>query len=119
MISGIPLFPGGASGVGLLLLRLAVAGSLLTQAATHAQTPNAAQFIAILLAAALCAGFRTSVAACISGVALLAALPSLDAALHAATAAALALTGPGALSADARLFGRRTVTLPERDDTIV
>jgi hypothetical protein len=51
---------------------------------------------------------------CIAGPAPLAYV-----AIHLGIAAALALTGPGAISLDALMFGRRTVILTTRDDTKV
>ncbi len=73
---------------------------------------------------ALCVGLQARV---IAGFSLLASLAGLAVAsaplelvaLHTISAAALVLTGPGAFSADARLFGRRTITLQDRDDSIV
>jgi hypothetical protein len=124
MISGLSLFPGGAIGVGLLLLRLSVAGSLLLLAVMLSDTANWLQFLAILGAASLCAGFQTRMLASFSLVAPIASLaiasvPLSLAALHLVDAFALALTGAGAWSVDAALFGRRIVTLPDRNDTIV
>jgi hypothetical protein len=43
-------------------------------------------------------------------------IDTVVAAYVAADAAALALLGPGALSLDARLFGRREVVIPDRAD---
>jgi hypothetical protein len=124
MISGLPLFPGGATGAGLLLLRFSVAISLLMLSAMHSGAANWLQFLAILTVASLCAGFQTRVLGGLSLAAPIFALaasrtPLLLAALHIVDALALVLTGPGAWSADAVLFGRRIVTLPDRNNTIV
>jgi hypothetical protein len=79
---------------------------------------------AILVAIGLVGGLQTRILAVVSSLAslacLMAASPPLGlAAVHMISAIALALTGAGAFSLDARLFGRRTVTLPDPDDTIV
>ena len=123
MISGLALFPGGAAGAGVLLLRLSVASSLLILSGLHSDGANVLQFLAILAALGLCVGFQTRVVAGLSLAAPIFGLASGAsvslATLHAIDALALVLTGPGAWSADAVLFGRRTVTLPDRNDTIV
>ena len=123
MMSGLDLFPGGATGGGLLLLRFSVASSLLMLSTLHFGGANLLQFLAVLAAMGLCAGFRTRVVAGFSLAApifgLASGASSSLAILHAINALALALTGPGAWSADAVLFGRRKVTLPDRDDSIV
>lgn len=124
MISGLALYPAGFLGTGLLLLRVCVAGSLVGLSGVSAGSADALQFLSVVMALALCAGIQTrafAVIALAAPVFWLAhgwAFPILSA-MHAADALALILTGPGAWSADAILFGRRTVTLPDRDDTIV
>jgi hypothetical protein len=120
----IALFPGGIVGAGLLLLRTSVAVSVLMLTNLFSQTFGLAQWAGVLAAIGLCAGLQTRT---LAGLSLFAPLLSLTAAsaplgqtaLHLTTALALALTGPGAFSADARLFGRRTITLRDRDDSIV
>lgn len=124
MISGVALFPGRIAGAGLLLLRISVASSLLLLSALHSGDTSWLQFLALLAAISLCAGFQTRVIAGLSLAAPIFALAAAPAplplaALHVMDAIALALIGPGAWSADAVLFGRRTVTLPDRNDTIV
>jgi hypothetical protein len=124
MISGLALFPGGVIGAGLLLLRISVASTLIMITCVHCDAPDWVQFLSILAAASLCAGLQTRIMACLSIVAPVFALfasrvPLLPAALHAMDALALVLTGAGAWSADAVMFGRRVVTLPDRNDTIV
>jgi hypothetical protein len=120
MISGHALFPAGFVGGGLLLLRLSVAISLLLL--TGLDSANWCQFLAILGAIGLCAGLQTRGLAALSLAApLLALVPALAplTVVHVIDAVALALAGPGAWSADAIMFGRRKVILPDRDDTIV
>jgi hypothetical protein len=119
MISGLAQYPGGAMGAGLLLLRFSVAGSLLKLSVLPSEAANWLEFLVVLGATGLCAGLRTRVIASLSLTALFVSAPSALSALHAVDALALILTGPGAWSVDAFLFGRRTVTLPDREDTIV
>jgi uncharacterized membrane protein YphA (DoxX/SURF4 family) len=124
MISGLALFPGGPTGAGVLLLRASVASTLLMLGASHSGGANILQFLSILAATSLFAGFQTRV---VAGLSLAVPVFSFAAGagsaplaiLHAVDAVALVLTGPGAWSADAVLFGRRTVKLPGRNDTIV
>ena len=120
MRSGHALFPAGIISGGLLLLRLSVAGSLLLLIGLN--SANWLQFLAILTALGLCAGLQTRMLAalCIAAPLLVSTpVPAPLTALHVIDAVALVLTGSGAWSVDAVLFGRRKVILPERDDTIV
>jgi hypothetical protein len=117
-----PLYPAEWAGAGLLLLRLAVAGSLLAITLSFASTTDWRQAIALFVAVALCVGVLARAFAVLSIVAAIYALAigadsSALALLHIVFAAALALTGPGAFSADARLFGRRRVILSGARDT--
>ncbi len=122
-------FPGGRPGAGLLLLRAAVGGTLLVLGGTclaHARQAGGSNLAAGLLAAAsgasLLIGFLTpwAVLAGLAGLVLYS--PSsgtpalmngkLAALLVVVVGAAVALLGPGALSVDARLFGRREIRIP-------
>lgn len=122
MRSGAAFFPDGLTGAGLFVLRLSVAASTLALTARSSSDPHILQCLGIAAAAGLCAGFQTRA---LAGLSLLASLlgmitvlvPVDMALLHAVSAAALTLTGPGAFSADARLFGRRTITLRGRDES--
>lgn len=115
-----PYYPAGAPGIGLVLLRLAVADTLVTMA-----SPAAAPLLqggVALVALAIGSGFQTSLlsALCVlfslwhvsswSASGILVALPS------GLSAAALALAGPGAFSIDARMFGTRTIVLSDSTD---
>jgi len=98
------------TGMGLLLLRLAVTLTLL--AAAH-QNSSATHFsilwwAALALVTLLCLGLFTRPSAVLAAMLLLvlAATPSAAELLQ---ATALALLGPGACSLDARWFGRRLV----------
>lgn len=117
-------FPGGSAGVGLVLLRLSVAGSLTTMLLGSTVVGAWMLFLTILVSIGLCAGFLTRILAGLSILAVIINLVSESVApplaiLNLADAIALALIGPGAFSVDARLFGRRTVVLPASRDTIV
>lgn len=124
-------FPSEWPGVGLLLLRALVGCSLIAQAFGYVQTPNpslaACCLAAVTFAAAafLLAGLMTPfvalfVASCGIGIAL-SYIPLPDGALFDSNLAiinlivlsvAIALLGPGAFSLDARMFGRREITIP-------
>src|SRR5216684_708669 len=119
-------FPGGWPGVGLLLLRLAVGLTAVIEGAVHIgrDNPTLLMWVVGLLAIAsgscLLAGFLTPVACVLVGLAAIclafssfpspapdlfnAALPTV---LLVVVAAAVVFLGPGALSLDARRFGRR------------
>jgi hypothetical protein len=121
MKSVIAFFPSGFTGAGLLCLRLSVAGSVLLMASPLPGFSYLPQFVGVLIAVSLCAGLQTrllaglSLLASLSGLAA-AAVPAESVMVHGLSAIALALTGPGAFSADARLFGRKTIRLPEKSD---
>lgn len=117
-------FPGGGAGVGLLLLRLSVAGSFAAMLLGNRDVPAWMLFLTILVSIGLCAGFLArllaalSILAAVTSLIIESAAPAL-AMLNLADAIALTLIGPGAFSVDARLFGRRTVVLPAPRGTIV
>ena len=114
------IFPGGAPGAALLLMRIATAATLLL-AVVYCLRPDAWQGVpAILLAAGLLAGICTRLVGGLSVIVLgiLAARTGGAAGaflvLHGVQALALALLGAGAYSVDARLFGRRVIRLEDR-----
>lgn len=117
-------FPARSAGAGLLLLRLSAAGSLI---ATHLSSPDLPPWrlcLAVLIAMGLGIGLRTRLLCGLSVLALVGHVAvdpaaSVVAVLSLADTVALALVGPGAFSVDARLFGRRTVILPNDRDTNV
>jgi uncharacterized membrane protein YphA (DoxX/SURF4 family) len=122
-------FPDGWPGAGLMLLRAAGGAVLMTQGFTYfggresGLLPAIIASAAIVLGLLLLIGFLTRVMALLAAVVgvcgVFASSPSfnsLDAHTAAALSAVIALSltclGPGALSLDARLFGRREVIIP-------
>jgi hypothetical protein len=111
------MFPAGAAGCGLLILRCCAAGMLLRLALPQAATalPFWGAGGVILLAVLLFLGAFTPVGCFASGVALIATLVAgidqrvVDVTYSLAVTLALFLIGPGAFSVDGRLFGRRLI----------
>jgi hypothetical protein len=125
-------FPTGYPGVALLLLRLVVGGAASAQAwllisASHAGVSTAAiagAFVAFVTGAALIVGLMTPIASVLlsAGGVLLTIASTLPAHLtllqpglgrleFIAISTALISLGPGALSLDARLYGRREIQI--------
>ena len=118
------MFPQGAPGFALLLLRISVAMIFLTSIADQSLVSSVPLVCAgvLLISGSLSIGFLTpylSVVSFVSGVAILLLNPHTYSVVQVAllfNAAALALLGPGAYSVDARLFGLRvTVLRPGKD----
>lgn len=125
-------FPGKASSAGLLLLRMAIGGTVVAQTLSCAPGWQDARFVsvavcllAIASAASLVFGFLTRIAAVM--LAILAAsvtcFPVVTSSVGptqshtfgfnlVVIAVAIAMLGPGAFSLDAVLFGRRKVIIP-------
>jgi hypothetical protein len=106
------MFPRGAAGVALLLLRLFVGAELLLYAAMR---PGPVSILAGGCALAIAVGIATPIAAALgAAVAVIETSGHWSAlALHSyapvVIASAVALLGPGAYSIDARVFGRRLI----------
>lgn len=108
------MFPSGAPGFALLLLRLFV-GALLTCDAVTAGSALNVILVGVLVACAiaLVIGFMTPIAAVLAVLVEAIGLSAhfIQIALHSfapiVIGIALALMGPGAYSLDARVFGRR------------
>lgn len=116
----ISSFPNRFQGIGLFLLRLALAGGLIAEAVARLSEPiTGLAFVAAggaLAGALLVIGVWTDIVAIAVCVLQLALLPLSDGAieirlLRVAVSLALILLGPGAWSVDARLFGRRRLEI--------
>jgi uncharacterized membrane protein YphA (DoxX/SURF4 family) len=124
-------FPGGLSGLSLLLLRAVLGGALFVQGAYYVGEPNPGFAGYMLGLAALAAGillvigFLTPFTAMVTGVGVagvfLSLLPTsspsvFDSKTAMIFAATMLLTilgaGPGRFSVDARMFGRREIVIP-------
>ena len=121
------MFPQGGPGIGLLLLRIAVAGIFALNLKHQFNfSSNALNWLLVsliaLISIGLLAGFLTTiltVIACVAAVAnlLLADHPTdVIYILRILMSAALLFLGPGAYSVDARLFGLRVTVVPPRKD---
>lgn len=114
-------FARGLPGVGLLLMRLAVGGSLIIEGIERCRTGSTVALLlfgllAIVDGALLILGLWTPIAGPLvvvtSAWGILVGHDNQHASiLSAAIGAALALVGPGALSMDARLFGWKRIDL--------
>jgi hypothetical protein len=119
------MFPHGGPGLALFLLRISVvalillgAGSRLDVSASHILFAGV-----LLICVFLVIGFLTPVVsfiACLSAfidLVLGYRMESLVFVSLILNCSSLALLGPGAYSVDARLFGRRVMVLPPREDS--
>lgn len=111
------VFPAGAAGAALLLMRLACAGLWLSALVFAPDLPLWLAVAGGLVGCALILGFLTRIATAFTLLAIVAARVELTDALetltllHALDAVALLLLGAGAYSLDARLFGRREIRI--------
>jgi hypothetical protein len=116
------MFPSGTAGVALLALRVSVAATLVAHgvAARGPVVPLEALPVPLLLAIFLCLGFLTPYCAvlnCLIGLATLimsGGNNELYPAIAVVDSGVVAVLGPGAYSIDARIFGRRLLTVPPR-----
>jgi hypothetical protein len=112
------MFPAGAPGFGMLMLRMGVAASLHIDPSGHfGVNPNFPAFIAFsALSGSLALGLLTPLVSLLTGVIEVGRLLGATSViapvlLGPLDAVVLLLLGPGAYSVDARLFGRRVVVL--------
>lgn len=118
MRSILPNFPAGRVGAGLLLLRLSAAMSILVMPVLTAAV--ARPWGVTLLATGLIIGLWTRMVAvlylALLVLPLLSGAPPSAAGAQLLEATAILLLGAGAYSADAMLFGRRTIILGRASD---
>jgi putative oxidoreductase len=111
------MFPVGAPGIALLLLRISLAAAVLATGADciKPSLPGLIFFALAVQSLLLCLGFMTpvvSIIACVfelTGLFIAGHTDGRFIALSGLNAAAVTLLGPGAYSLDARLFGRREI----------
>ena len=129
-------FPHGSPGAGLLLLRTGAAAALMFQGAAGLAPRQdgtwgawAAGATEILAGVLLAIGLMTPLAGMIGAIGTAGAALSwfpwpmpyasgtgIDSVLRVLVMVAIALLGPGAISVDAALFGRREIAIPLRPD---
>jgi len=107
------MFPSGHAGVALLLLRLSVASLVVAMICLNSPPQWLSLCVAIVAVALLVGLFTRFAAALCAALVMLFFLKyhvrviDVVIVLHAASALAVTLLGPGAYSVDAYLFGRR------------
>ena len=115
------IFPSGLVGAALLVFRVSVAFSLLIDGSSHFVSLHSLWTpVLLVLAACLLPGFMTPFAGLSSIVIQIAMLMVYGGAdgrhvvCSIVNCGVLSVLGPGAYSIDARLFGRRLLTVPPR-----
>jgi hypothetical protein len=112
------MFPGGAAGVGLLVLRLCCASAILTTAFSRglsvapSWTAVGLAVLALLMAAGALTPLACAVGALVEASDFLHGGHGMDlrfVVFALLVTVALGLLGPGAFSVDAKLFGRRRI----------
>jgi hypothetical protein len=117
------MFPQGGPGAALLLLRIAVALTLVATTVHHSGLYSLVFAVGLLISLSLIVGFLTPLMSVIAGAFSVASgllvhqVDALIFALAILDAAALALLGPGAYSLDSRLYGRSVTVVPPRKDS--
>ena len=116
------MFPTGTAGIALLLLRVSIAATLVANGTAYwAPVPSGWVTLGLVMVAIpLCLGLLTpycSIVGClIQGfvLSMSAGRNGFHLANSILTCGVLAILGPGAYSIDARIFGRRLLTLSPR-----
>jgi len=117
------MFPQGGPGAALLLLRIAVALTLVATTVHHSGLYSLISAGGLLISLSLIVGFLTPLMSVIAGAFSVASgllvhqVDALIFALAILDATALALLGPGAYSLDSRLYGRSVTVVPPRKDS--
>lgn len=114
------MFPTGSAGVALIVLRSVVAITVFVDASARWSLGSGPIINGFVVAVGLCLfiGFLTpfcAVIACLVELALLVITGGpngVQLGMSALTAGAAAMLGPGAYSVDARIFGRKLITIP-------
>ena len=116
------MFPAGSAGVGLVVLRLVVATSVLLDVYSDGNSGSTLLIEGFVVCVALCLvlGFLTPYCAAVACLVELIVLVDMTppGAFHllssSLTAASVSVLGPGAYSMDSRIFGRKAITIPRR-----
>lgn len=116
------MFPIGAPGAALFVLRISVGATLLVDGTIHCVLVTSLWVLlpVALTATCLCLGFLTPYCAALCGLMELYTLTvagghdSFNLVISVLTSVVLAILGPGAYSVDARIFGRRLLAVPPR-----
>jgi uncharacterized membrane protein YphA (DoxX/SURF4 family) len=116
------MFPLGAPGAALVIMRFAVAATLLIDGTAHWTLVTSLWLLIpiILTAACLCLGLVTPLCASLCCLMELYAVAVEEGqgifhlVVSISISTALAILGPGAYSVDARIFGRKLLTVPSR-----
>ena len=111
------IFPDGAAGVALFVLRLCAAGSLLMSVSAHGQLISSNWIVLGLVSILILLGIGalTPIACVVAGLSEIlcvfytAGAERLCTTLAVLVVLSLALLGPGAYSVDAKMFGRRRI----------
>jgi uncharacterized membrane protein YphA (DoxX/SURF4 family) len=116
------MFPSGVQGAALLVLRVSVAATLLEHGTGHWILAASLWMLLpiILTATCLCLGLLTPICASLCcliefySLTITGEQDMFHLVISILTSAILATLGPGAYSLDARIFGRRLLTVPHR-----